>query len=84
MGGVGVKDFFVKAGAGHADDISFAYDGCGIHDDDDKIVFGFAFAHEREDAVVAVVAINPLEALPVEIDFVESGFGGENVIEVGD
>ena len=84
VGGVGVENFFVEAGAGDTDDVAFADDGSGIDDDHDKVIFGFTFAQEREDAIVAVVAINPFEALPVEIYFVKSGFAREKVIEVGD
>ena len=82
--GVGVEDFFVEASAGDAHDVAFADDGSGIDDDHDKVIFGLTFAQEREDAIVAVVAINPFEALPVEIYFVKSGFAREKVIEVGD
>ena len=73
-----------KAGARDADDVALADDGSEVEDDDDEVVLSFAVAKEREDAVVAVVAIDPFEAVPVEIDFVESGFGGEGVIEIGD
>ena len=84
-GGVSVEDFLVKAGAGDADDIAFADDGCGVHDDDDEVfVMIFSVADERENAVVGVIAIDPFEALPMEINFVERGFGGGNAIEVGD
>ena len=44
----------------------------------------FSVAEEGEDAVVTIIAIDPFEALPVEIDFVESGLGGEDVIEISD
>ena len=84
VAGVGVEDFFVEAGAGDADDVAFADDGGGVEDDDDEVVSGFTVAEERENAVVAVIAIDPFEAVPIKIDFVESGFGGESVIEVGD
>ena len=84
-GGVGIEDFLVKAGAGDADDIAFADDGCGVHDHDDEVfVMIFSVADEGKNAVVGVIAIYPFEALPMEIDFVESGLGGENAIEVGD
>jgi len=84
-GGVSVEDFLVKAGAGDADDIAFADDGCGVHDHDDEVfVMIFSVADEGKNAVVGVIAIYPFEALPMEIDFVESGLGGGNAIEVGD
>ena len=44
VGGVGVENFFVEAGAGDADDVAFADNGGGVHDDDDQVVFGFTFA----------------------------------------
>ena len=84
VGSVGVENFFVEAGAGDTDDVAFADHGSGVHDDYDEVVFSFTFAQEGKHAVIAVVAIDPFETLPVEIDFVESGFGGEKVIEIGD
>ena len=84
VGGIGIEDFFVEAGARDADDVAFADDWGGVEYDDDEVVGGFAVAEKREDAVVAVVAIDPFETVPVEIDFVESGLGSEGVIEVGD
>ena len=82
--GVGVEDFLVEAGARDADDIAFTDDGSGVEDDDDKVVGSFAVSEEGKDAIVAVVAIDPFEAVPVEIDFVEGRFGGEGVIEISD
>ena len=84
VGGVGVEDLFVEASARDTDDVAFADHGSGVEDDDDEVVGGFAVAEEREDAVVSVVAIDPFETVPVKIDFVESGFGCEDVIEIGD
>ena len=84
VGGVGVENLFVEAGAGDADDVAFANHGCGVHDDYDKVVGVFAESNERKHTVITIVAIDPFKALPVEIDFVQSGFGGENVIQVSD
>jgi hypothetical protein len=81
--GVGVENFFVETGAGDADDVAFANDGSGIEDDDHQVVGTLAAAKEGKNAVFTVVAVNPLEALPLKIDFVKGGFGGEEMVEIG-
>ena len=85
VGGVAVENLFVEAGAGDADDVAFADDRSGVHDHyDEVVVVFFSVPDERENAVVAVIAIDPFEALPVEIDFVKSGLHSEDVVEISD
>src|SRR5262249_4724714 len=81
-GAIGVEHFFVEAGERNADDVPFADDRSGVENDYDDVIGIAAGAEEGEDAVVAVVAVDPLEAVPVEIDLVEGGFGGDQVIQV--
>jgi len=38
VSGVGVKNFFVEASAGDADDVAFTDDRSGVHDHDDEVV----------------------------------------------
>ncbi len=75
--GVGVEDFLVEAADRNADAVIAADDWRGVQDDDEKIFVISRAAYEGDDAVVAVVAINPFETGPFEIDFVESTRGGD-------
>ena len=84
VGSVGVENFFVKTGARDADDVSFADHGSGVQDYDEEVIGIRAEAEERQNTVVAVVAVNPFETLPVEVHLVESRFGGHGVIQVFD
>jgi len=70
--GVGIEDFLVEAADWDADAVIAADDWRGVQDDDEKIFVISRAADKGDDAVVAVVAINPLETGPFEIDFVES------------
>src|SRR5258707_240834 len=70
--GVGVEDFLVEAADRDADAVIATDDWRGIQDDDEKIFVISRAPYERNDAVVAVVAIDPLETRPFEIYFVES------------
>src|SRR5260370_4661899 len=84
MGGVGVQDFAVEARVRNAKTITFADDGRGVDDGDNEVFRVFATTDERENAVVGVVGVNPCETVPVKIDLMKSGFGGVEMIEVGD
>ena len=83
-GGVGVEYFGVKAGLRDTDEVAFANDGSGVHDDDEKIAGIFTAANEGQYAVVGVVRVQPFETLPVEIDLMERVLGGIVFVEVGD
>ena len=69
--GVGVEDFLVEAADGDADAVIAADDWRSVQDDDEKIFVISCAAYERNDAVVAVVAIDPFETCPFEINFVK-------------
>ena len=83
-GGVGVEYFGVKTRLGDTDEVAFANNRSGVHDDDEKIAAIFTPANEGQDAVVGVVRVQPFETLPVEIDLMERGLGGVERVEVGD
>ena len=81
--GIGIENLFVMAGARDADVVAVADDGSGIENGDDDVIWIFSTANERVDAVVGIVGVNPLEALPLKIDFVQSGFVSYQFIEIG-
>jgi len=83
-GGVAVEYFGVKTRLGDTDEVAFANDGSCVHDDDEEVGRIFTTANERQDAVVGVVRVQPLEPLPVEIDLMERRLGGVERVEVGD
>jgi len=58
-----------------AETIAFADDWCRVDDGDDEVFGFFAAADEGKNAVVGVVGVNPLETVPVEVDFMKGGFG---------
>ena len=82
--GVGVEDLRVEAAGGDADAVIAADDWRGVQDDDEKIFVISRAAYERDDAVVAVVAINPFETGPFEINFVKRRLFGVEAIQVAD
>src|SRR3989442_1006880 len=84
MGGVGIQNFAVEARVRNAKTITFADDGRGVDDGDNEVFRVFATTDERENAVVGVVGVNPFKTVPVKIDLMKSGFGGVEMIEVGD
>src|SRR5579859_3630078 len=84
VSGVGVEDFLVKAAFGDADAVIAADDWRGIQNDDEKIFMISRAADEGDDAVVAVVAINPFETGPFEIDFVKCRLFRVEAIQIAD
>ncbi len=83
-GGVGIQDFLVEAGLRDADAISWANDRSCVEHDDEQVLRILAAAHEREDAVVGIVAVKPLKPVPLEIYFVEGRLSGVELVQVGD
>ena len=71
VGGVGIQDFLVEARLRDPDAIARADDRSCVQHDDDQVLRILAPAHEREDAVVGVVAVKPLKPMPLDIDFVQ-------------
>jgi len=84
VGGVRIHDFAVEAGIGDTQAITFPDYRSGVHDGDDQVFGILAAADERKNAVVGVVGVNPFETMPIEIDLMESGFGGVKMVEIGD
>ncbi len=64
----------------NADAVAFANDWRGIHNYDQQILGLLSVAREGEDAVVGIVGVDPLEPLPIEIDFMQRGLRGEQFI----
>ena len=75
---VAVADFFVPAGFRSADFIADAWNWREVAAADHVVIRVFAFADERQDAVLPVVAIDPFEAVVFEIHLVQSGFASIN------
>src|SRR6266496_767470 len=84
MCGVSVQDFAIEAGVRNAKTITFTDDGRGVDDGDNEVFRILATTDESKNAVVGVVGVNPFETVPVKIDLMKSGFGGVEMIEVGD
>jgi hypothetical protein len=82
--GVAIEDFAIRAFSRDTNAIAPAHYRGGVHDHDEQVIRGFAVADELQNTVVGVVGIKPLEALPIEIDFVQGGFRGVETIEVAD
>ena len=74
---VGVEDFVEMAGARDADAVAVAHDGSGVEDDEEHVVWIFAPANKRKDAVVGIVGVQPFETLPLEIDLMERRLGSQ-------
>jgi hypothetical protein len=69
---------------GNTQAIAFADYGGGVEDGENEVFGILAAAEERENAVVGVVGVDPLETVPIEIDLMERGFGGVKFVEVAD
>jgi len=83
-GSVGVENFGIKAGLWDADEVTFANDRSGVHDDGEKIGGIFSAPKERENAVVGVVGVQPFEPAPVEIHFMQRRLSGVEPVKVRD
>src|SRR5262249_49232744 len=68
---------------GDAHAVISAYHRRRVENDDHKIVWLTAAAKERQNAAIAVIAVDPLEAGPIEIHLMESRFLGEKAVQVG-
>ena len=69
---IGVEHLNVGALRRHADAVAVTYLRGEVMDTDEEIAALFSAPHEGDDTVLIIVAVDPLEAVPVEIDLPES------------
>jgi len=81
---IAVEDFVVASFAWGADHVAVVHDRREIDDGQQEVRPILGAPHQRDDRVVAVVAIDPLEAGGVEVALVECRLGGVNTIEILD
>src|SRR5690349_8410508 len=62
--GVRIEDFLVKAAFGDTDAVIAADDRRGIQNYDEKIFMISRAADEGDDAIIAIVAVNPFKTGP--------------------
>src|SRR5438132_12688728 len=84
MRGVGVHDFTVEAGVGHTEAVAAARDWRGVDNGNDEVIGALATPDEGKNAVVGVVGIDPFESVPIELDLMEGGLDGVEMVEIGD
>src|SRR5436190_15605811 len=82
--GVAVEDFAPVTALGQAEAIVHARDGREVEGDHNAAGEAAVLAHEREDAVVLVSAIDPEEAFVIEVAFIHGGRGAIHAVEVFD
>src|SRR6185503_5497579 len=68
---IAVQELAIVAGLRHADAIAGPYDGRPIEHDGNPVVTMSSPADQRNHARLIIVAVDPLEAGPLEVDFVE-------------
>ena len=83
-GGVAVQRLAVPPGPGDADAVLLPRGGGEVEDAHDGVVRIFPAAQERDDAVVHVPEVDPLEALGAEVDLVERGDFPVEAVQVAD
>ena len=69
---IGVEHLDVGALRRHTDAVAVTHLGGKVMNADEEIAALLGAPHEGDDAVLIVVAVDPLEAVPVEIDLPES------------
>ena len=69
--GVTVEYLAVFALLRHADAVVMSHLGREVAEDDEEILVIVGLSDEGDDGVLAVVAVDPLEAVPVEVNFPE-------------
>src|SRR4029078_10020307 len=82
--GIAAEDFVVPDQLRHAQAMRAARNGREIAKRDDVIAGMFRLADEAERAFFPVVAVDPLEALVVEVDLVQSWLSPIDVVQVAD
>ena len=68
---IGVEHLDIGTFRRHADAVAVAHLGGKVMNADEEIAALLGAPHEGDDAVFIVVAVDPLEAVPVEIDLPE-------------
>ena len=68
---IGVEHLDVGPLRRHANAVAMAHLGGKVMDADEEIAALLGAPHEGDDAVLIIVAVDPLEAVPVEIDLPE-------------
>ena len=68
---IGVEHLDIGTFRRHADAVAVAHLGGKVMDADEEIAALLGAPHEGDDAVLIIVAVDPLEAVPVEIDLPE-------------
>ena len=81
---VAVQQLEVGSTRRNAYPIAFAGDRREIRDRDKKILAVLRAAYERYDAVLAVVAVNPLESGRIEVDLVQRMLGPVDAVQILD
>src|ERR1700736_692297 len=81
--GVGVNDLAVKPGARNAESIIVTHDRCRVDDEHNQLAFA-RFSHKRNDTVVRVVKIDPLESVVRIVLLPERRLAFVNVIQMLD
>ncbi len=81
---ISVYRFPVKSQLRHAYAVVFAHDGRAVGDHDHEIFVVFPATQERKHAGIRIVAVQPLEAVPVEVHFMQGRFPGIERVQIRD
>lgn len=81
---IAIEDFLVPTGLRDAESHLVTHDGSEIADNHEEVVGIFGAANKAKQAIVAVVAIDPFEAVVFEILLKQSGFSPEHGVQIGD
>src|SRR5712692_2504220 len=80
-GGIGVQQFAVKTRLGHTHTIVLAHDRGEVGNYHQEIFGVSGAAEERKHARVGIVAVQPLEAVPVEIHLMQGRLSGIELVQ---
>src|ERR1039457_2860620 len=78
---VGVNDFAVETRAGNAEPVTLSHQRRRIHREDDHITCARS-PHERNNAVIRIMEINPLETFVGVVEFPKRGLGLVDVVQM--
>ena len=80
---VGVDDLTIEPGARNAETIIVTHDRRRVHDEDNQFAFA-RFSNKRDNAVIGIVKIDPLEAVVGIVLLPKRRFAFVNVIQMLD